>query len=115
MVVGTSLAAMIPPSTAGLLQHSRLGNVDWRMASMLAVGTAAGGYVGSNAALSAPPGTLEVMFALGMLYLGRKTLPKRAAAPGAKASPAAAPAAAAPAAKPAAAPAAAAPPAGKAE
>jgi Sulfite exporter TauE/SafE len=32
-VLGTSLLAMIPPSIVGLVQHQRLGNVDWRMAA----------------------------------------------------------------------------------
>lgn len=80
MVLGTSLAAMIPPSTVGLLQHARMGNVDWRMGGMLAVGTAAGSLVGSNAALAAPPGVLEAVFAVGMVFLGRKTLSSAAKA-----------------------------------
>jgi uncharacterized membrane protein YfcA len=74
VVLGTSLVAMIPPSVVGLLQHSRLGNVDWRMGAMLAVGTSCGSYIGSQAALAAPPGVLEAVFAVGMVFLGRKTL-----------------------------------------
>jgi uncharacterized membrane protein YfcA len=74
MVIGTSLAAMIPPSLVGLAQHARMGNVDWRMGAMLAVGTSLGSFMGSNAAVAAPPGALEVVFAVGMLFLGRKTL-----------------------------------------
>lgn len=34
----------------------RLGNVDYRMAAGLALGTALGGTLGSNAAVHAPPG-----------------------------------------------------------
>ena len=55
-VVGTSLAAMIPPSAVALAQHHRLGNVDWRMAAGLAIGTAVGGTVGSAAAVQLPTG-----------------------------------------------------------
>lgn len=73
-VLGTSLLSMVPPSAAALLQHSRLGNVDWRMAAGLAFGTAAGGALGSAAAVQAPAGVLEACFAAGMLFLGRKTL-----------------------------------------
>ena len=73
-VLGTSLAAMVPPSAAALVQHAKLGNVDWRMAAGLAVGTAVGGAVGSSVAVQAPSGALEVCFAVGMLFLGRKTL-----------------------------------------
>jgi uncharacterized membrane protein YfcA len=92
MVLGTSLAAMIPPSVVGLLQHARMGNVDWRMGLMLAAGTAAGSFAGSQAALAAAPGVLEAVFAVGMLFLGRKTL--AAATKGAAAARAAANAAA---------------------
>jgi uncharacterized membrane protein YfcA len=65
---------MVLPSLIGLAQHTRLGNVDWRMAAALAAGTTVGSYVGSNAAIAAPPGVLEGLFAAGMLLLGRRTL-----------------------------------------
>ena len=74
VVLGTSLLSMVPPSLAALAQHARMGNVDWRMAAGLAAGTAVGGALGSSAAVSAPPGALEVCFSVGMLFLGRKTL-----------------------------------------
>lgn len=84
-VLGTSLAAMVAPSLAGLAQHARLGNVDWRMGAALAAGTAAGSFAGSHAALAAPPGALEAVFAAGMLFLGRKTLQAAAKAAALKA------------------------------
>lgn len=65
---------MVLPSLIGLAQHQRLGNVDWRMAAALAAGTTVGSYVGSNAAVAAPAGLLEGLFAAGMLLLGRRTL-----------------------------------------
>lgn len=73
-VLGTSLLSMVPPSAAALAQHARMGNVDWRMAAGLALGTAIGGAVGSSVAIQAPSGVLEACFAVGMLFLGRKTL-----------------------------------------
>ncbi|GAB4821436.1 hypothetical protein N2152v2_008482 [Parachlorella kessleri] len=73
-VLGTSLFSMLLPSLSALAQHHRMGNVDWRMAGGLALGTALGGTVGSKAAVQAPPGVLEAAFTLGMLFLGRKTL-----------------------------------------
>lgn len=73
-ILGTSLLSMIPPSAVALAQHARLGNVDWRMALGLAGGTAVGGAIGSTAAIQAPPGVLELCFAVGMLFLGRRTL-----------------------------------------
>lgn len=74
VVLGTSLVAMVVPSVVGLAQHQRLGNVDWRMAAALALGTTVGSYVGSNFAVNAPAGVLEGLFAAGMLLLGRRTL-----------------------------------------
>jgi hypothetical protein len=74
VVLGTSLVAMVLPSMVGLAQHQRLGNVDWRMAAALAVGTSIGSFAGSNFAVGAPPGVLEALFAAGMLLLGRRTL-----------------------------------------
>jgi hypothetical protein len=74
VVLGTSLVAMVLPSVVGLVQHQRLGNVDWRMAAALAVGTSVGSFAGSNFAVGAPPGVLEALFAAGMLLLGRRTL-----------------------------------------
>jgi hypothetical protein len=74
VVLGTSLVAMVLPSVVGLAQHQRLGNVDWRMAAALGVGTSVGSFAGSNFAVGAPPGVLEALFAAGMLLLGRRTL-----------------------------------------
>lgn len=73
-VLGTSLLAMAPPAAVGLAAHARLGNVDWRMAAGLAAGTAVGAAVGSTAAIQTPSAALEALFAVGMLFLGRKTL-----------------------------------------
>lgn len=74
VVLGTSLVSMIPPAATGLLQHYVMGNVDLRLCLGLVIGTSVGGALGSNIALQAPPGALECLFSLGMLFLGRKTL-----------------------------------------
>lgn len=74
VVLGTSLVSMVPPAATGLLQHYRMGNVDWKLCIGLVMGTSVGGALGSNIALQAPQGTLECLFSLGMLFLGRKTL-----------------------------------------
>lgn len=74
VVLGTSLVSMVPPAATGLIQHYRMGNVDWRLCLGLILGTSVGGAIGSNVALQAPPGTLEGLFSLGMIFLGRKTL-----------------------------------------
>lgn len=74
VVLGTSLVSMVPPAATGLIQHYRMGNVDWRLCLGLVLGTSVGGALGSNIALQAPPGALEGLFSLGMIFLGRKTL-----------------------------------------
>lgn len=73
-VLGTALLAMLPSCMVALAQHARLGNVDWRLAAGLAGGAALGSWAGSAAAVSAPPGVLEAVFSIGMLFLGAKTL-----------------------------------------
>lgn len=73
-ILGTSLAAMVLPSALGLAQHFKLGNVDIRMAGMLAAGTFAGGYCGSQFALQLPTAALQLVFSAGMTFLGVKTL-----------------------------------------
>lgn len=75
-VLGTSLCGMIAPSIIGLIQHHRLGNVDWLLAGGLAAGTMLGGLVGSTSALSVSENTLKGIFAFTMLALGRLTLLK---------------------------------------
>lgn len=73
-VLGTTLLAMVPTTAVGLLQHASLGNVDWRMAAGLAAGAVLGGAAGSEAAVHAPPGTLEAVFCVTLLALARMTL-----------------------------------------
>jgi uncharacterized membrane protein YfcA len=70
------------------LPACRLGNVDWRMCVGLAAGTLVGSGLGSQFAVQAPPGVLEGLFGLGMLFLGSKTLAatRAAAAAAAKAA-----------------------------
>lgn len=66
--------AMVPPSAVGLLQHHRLGNVDWRLAAGLCAGTLLGSWAGSSAAVHAPPGALEWTFTACLLTLARGVL-----------------------------------------
>ena len=76
VILGTSMTGMIAPSIVGLIQHWRLGHVDPRLLAGLVIGTGAGGFAGSKVVVSPdlPPGSLETLFSLGMLFLGRKTL-----------------------------------------
>lgn len=76
VILGTSMTGMIAPSIVGMVQHYRMGNVDPRLLAGLVMGTSAGGWVGSKIVVSPdlPPGSLETLFCLGMLFLGSKTL-----------------------------------------
>lgn len=72
-VLGTALVAMVPPSLAALGQHARMGNVRWKVAAGLALGTALGGTAGSRLATRAEDGILEALFCLGMTAMGWRT------------------------------------------
>lgn len=52
----------------------RLGNLNWRLAAGLAVGSVLGGAAGSQAAVHAPPYSLEAVFMVTLLALARMTL-----------------------------------------
>lgn len=67
---GTSLAVMIPAALAGSLQHARHGHIDARVAPLLAVGVAAGAYLGGRAALALPNDTLRWLFAVMLVGTG---------------------------------------------
>ncbi|PRW32592.1 4-toluene sulfonate uptake permease [Chlorella sorokiniana] len=73
-VLGTTLAAMVPTTAAAVAQHQRLGNLNWRLAAGLAVGSVLGGAAGSQAAVHAPPYSLEAVFMVTLLALARMTL-----------------------------------------
>ena len=76
VILGTSMTGMIAPSIVGMAQHYRMGNVDPRLLVGLVIGTGLGGFLGSKIVVSPdlPSGSLETLFCLGMLFLGKKTL-----------------------------------------
>lgn len=76
VILGTSMTGMIAPSIVGMVQHYRMGNVDPRLLVGLVIGTGLGGFLGSKIVVSPdlPSGSLETLFCLGMLFLGKKTL-----------------------------------------
>lgn len=76
MAQGTSLAVLLPPSGAfAFWQYYRTGNVDLRMAVLIVVGLALGGWLGggwaqqvSNAALRKGFAVFLVLTALNMWF-----------------------------------------------
>eukprot|EP00035_Acanthoeca_spectabilis_P028528 m.471127 g.471127 ORF g.471127 m.471127 type:complete len:356 (-) comp30673_c0_seq1:295-1362(-) len=77
--VGTSLAAMIPPTIGGLLQHSRSGvltrSVALGIGAPLALGTAVGAALSAEyVALRLDEQTLRAVFAVVMIVLGGRSI-----------------------------------------
>jgi uncharacterized membrane protein YfcA len=72
--LGTSLCAMVLPAMVGTYTHSKRGNVNWRVAPMLAMGSAVGAYFGGREiGLNVDEGVLRAGFSCLMLVLGVKT------------------------------------------
>ncbi|KAL7438349.1 hypothetical protein ACHAXM_006164 [Skeletonema potamos] len=72
--LGTSLCAMVLPSMVGVLTHAKRGNVAWRVASSLALGSAAGAYIGGKEiGLHLEEDVLRGGFGALMLVLGART------------------------------------------
>lgn len=72
--LGTSLCAMVLPAMVGTYTNSKLGNVNWRIAPFLAVGSFVGAFVGAREVGSnIDDGVLRAGFSCLMLVLGVKT------------------------------------------
>ena len=72
--LGTSLCAMVLPAMVGVLTHAKRGNVAWRVAPALAVGSAIGAYVGGKeVGLNLEEDVLRGGFGVLMLVLGART------------------------------------------
>lgn len=65
---GTSLAIVIFVGPAGLIGYWLNGNVDWKLAPWLAVGSALGSYAGAVTMSRLAPRALQFVF--GMFLLG---------------------------------------------
>ena len=72
--LGTSLCAMVLPALVGTYANAKLGNVCWRVAPHLALGSAAGAYVGARGiGLNVDEGMLKMGFSCLMMVLGVRT------------------------------------------
>ena len=71
MAAGTSLAILLPPIGLGaVIEYYRHGEVDLRAAAVMAIGTAAGGWLGAVLANHVDVSYLRVGFALFVLIIG---------------------------------------------
>jgi len=68
LAIGTSLVVIIPTAISGVLQHQRLGNIDWRIAASIIPLAIVGGYLGARLTGPLPAETLKRMFG-GLLVL----------------------------------------------
>jgi uncharacterized membrane protein YfcA len=72
--LGTSLCAMVLPAMVGTYTHSTRGNVNWRVAPMLALGSAAAAFVGGReVGMNLDEGVLRTGFSCLMFVLGVRT------------------------------------------
>lgn len=77
--LGTSLCAMVMPAMVGTYMHSKRGNVNWRLAPLLALGSAVGAFLGGRElGMNMDEGVLRAGFSVLMLVLGVKTWRKGA-------------------------------------
>ena len=68
--IGISLAVIIPTALSGAFKHYRNGNVDLRIAILVAVGAIAGAYLGATIANTLPGGTLKKIFGGFLIVMG---------------------------------------------
>lgn len=73
---GVSLAVIVPTSIAGAVTHYRKGNTDVRMAVLLAIGAVCGSIIGSTVANQLNDATLRKVFAIVLVILGYRALPR---------------------------------------
>ena len=72
--LGTSLCAMVLPAIVGTYAHAKRGNVNWRVAPMLAIGSFVGAFLGGReVGMHLEEDVLRGGFACLMLVLGVKT------------------------------------------
>ncbi len=72
---GTSLAAMLPPVTLlAVLQYSKGGHVDWKMALIISATFIIGGLFGSKLAVAINEQMLKKIFGILMLFIAIKMI-----------------------------------------
>lgn len=71
---GTSLAIVVFVGTAGVLGYWINGNVDWKLALWLAVGSVGGSYVGATTMNRIPERWLRLIFGVFLLSVAARML-----------------------------------------
>ena len=72
---GTSLAAMLPPVTLlAVLQYSKEGHVDWKLALVISATFIIGGLFGSKLAVAIDEKLLKRIFGVLMMFIAVKMI-----------------------------------------
>lgn len=74
IAAGTSLAIIIPTALVGVWGHFNHGNVDWRLAAIIAIGGILGSFLGAWLANILPSTTLKKIFAFLLLLISIKVI-----------------------------------------
>lgn len=76
VAVGTSLAVIIPTAIMGMWKHQQLGQINWKIAGLLAPGAILGSYIGvwlttqiSNVGLKRAFGGFLILMGAKLLFL----------------------------------------------
>lgn len=72
LAIGTSLAVIIPTALASVIKHAQAGNVDWKVAGMIAVFSIVGAWAGALLCLRLDAVILRRAFALFLVYVAYK-------------------------------------------
>ena len=74
LAIGTSLVVIIPTAFSGVLQHQRLGHIDWRIAAMLIPLAIVGGLIGAKLTGPIHSETLKRFFGGLLILAGMRLL-----------------------------------------
>jgi len=70
--VGTSLAIILPTALIGVYRHTTLGNVDWKVAVLISIGTVVGAYLGVWLNEYLPEDIVKKIFVVLLLFMAVK-------------------------------------------
>ena len=68
--IGVSLAVIVPTALTGVLKHYQLGNVDLKLAALVAVGGILGSLIGAYLASVLPAEALKKAFGVFLIFVG---------------------------------------------
>lgn len=70
VAIGTSLAVIVPTAATGVFKHQQLGQVDWKLAALLAPSAIVGGLLGASLTTRLTSLELQKLFGVLLVILG---------------------------------------------